>query len=458
MAEDRSATAAGTCAEARLPLSVEQRGYLGLGRRGYGTVAVCSEVTGPLRIDALTGAVLQVIGRHEPLRMRLRDDNDGVSQVFLPPGQVPASWTVLPVSDGSELDRHLVEELDPERDGALRLLVLRETEEHAYVLALLDHLACDGWGSRIFLRELWQAYRAIGSGEVPDLPPLTRAYSDHISAQQARLARSWRARDYWEAQAERFAQSATGLPPPQGRAEEGAGRADLAATVPRAIVERATELASTLRLSPNVLPLGSLMLAAWSMTKADSIGISFIYAGRDMPGVQPLIGVFHRHVPLLVERAAEGDLAQFLNGLSQATLDAVRLSRAPYSAGDFYASVRERRTDPVVDVLYNQIPVVFGARSSGRALRLDARTSVDFPGVHFRPARWSPYQEPRVRIMVGGTDPPVLRLIFNQGNVAEDQARCLFDRMVAILGAMEAGAKNCPVPQFVDAAISQRGV
>jgi hypothetical protein len=440
-------------AEERVPLSLEQRDYLGLGRTGYGTIAACSRVTGPLRVDALTDAVAEVISRHEPLRMRLRYDDDDVSQVFLSPPQVPTGWTVQPLSGHAELDRYLAADLDRARDGALRLMVLADTEERAYVLVLADHLACDGWGSQLFLRELWLAYRSIADGRAPELPSLTRTYSDFVRAQQALARRSKASHGYWEAMAGRFAGSATGLARPCGAAEDGAGRADLKIVVPRHTIEQVRALARVLSVSPNTLPIGSLVLAASSMAEADSVGISFAYAGRDLPGVQQLIGVFHRRVPLLVERIAAGDLGQFLTGLAGTTFDAIRRSRAPYSAAEFDSAVGAGRAEPAVDVLYNQIPAVFGSPGHGESLPVQSGTVIDFPKVHFRPVRWRSYREPRLRIVAGGGEQPVLQLIFNQGLVAADEARRLADRMVAILGAMSPDLAHCPVPRFVQSAI-----
>ena len=442
----------------RVPLSLEQRDYLGLGRTGYGTIAACSRVTGPLQIGALTDAVAEVISRHEPLRMRLRYDDDDVTQEFLSPPQVPARWTELPLSGYAELDRYLVADLDRARDGALRLMVLAEAEERAFVVVLADHLACDGWSSQIFLRELWQAYRSIAAGQAPQLPSLTRTYSDFIRAQQALAARSKASRGYWEAMAGRFARSATGLARPHGSAEDGAGRADLKIVVPRETVERVRELARLLGVSPNTLPLGSLVLAASSMAESDSVGISFAYAGRDLPGVQQLIGVFHRRVPLLVERTADGDLGQFLTTLARTTFDAIRRSRAPYSAAAFDSAVGAARAEPAVDVLYNQIPAVFGSAWRGESLPVQSQTVIDFPKVHFRPARWQSYREPRLRIIAGGGERPVLQVIFNTGLVDADEARALADRMAAVLGAMSPEAAHCPVASFVQSAMEARHV
>jgi hypothetical protein len=452
---NKSATlASATAAPVRLPLSLEQQGYLGLGRSGYGTIASCSEVTGRLRIGALTDAVREVIGRHEPLRMRLQRDAGEVSQVFLEPGAVRADWTQADIDDDSNLDDYLMADLVPDRDGAVRLLILNDSEDHAYALALIDHLACDGWSSRLFLGELWHAYRAITAGRGPGLPPISGSYSGFIDRQRAMAKRSERNRGYWEAHAERFACAATGLPQASGPARDGLGRADIVAVANRHGVERARELARALGVSPNTLPLAALVLAAASLADSDTVGISFAYAGRDRQDLHPLIGVFHRRVPLLADQVTAGSLGDFVTGLSRSVLDALRHSRAPYSASEFDAAVQGHRDRPLVDVLYNQVSEFFGQPSGRGSVGVGDDTEVSFPGTHFRPARWHSYQESRLRLVVAGGTRPAMRLIFNEGLVAETQARLLLDRTLAIVESMSPAVAGSPTSRFVSSAIA----
>ena len=334
-----------------------------------------------MRTDVLTKAVREVVARHEPLRMRLRHDEEGTGQVFVGAEAVRADWEEVALTSPAELDRYLSAPLDSGH-GAMRLLMLRDGEDHAYPLALLNHLACDGWGTRVFLRELWLAYRAIAADRSPDLPPIARTYSDHIRDQQAVAQRSGHRRGYWAAQADRFAQAATGLPEPQGPAANGVGRADIVRVFRGEPVKRALELARVLGVSPNTLPLAGLALAAASLADSDCAAISFIYSGRDTPAVQPLVGVFHRPVGLPVEVSGES-LGTFLVGVSRSVFDALRHSRAPYSAGRRVRCRRAtRRESPLVNVLYNQVAGFFGQATEGKPLRVDDQATVTFPGAH----------------------------------------------------------------------------
>ena len=446
------ATAGPASAEA-LPLSYEQRDYFGLERHGYGAIPACACITGPLDTGALTAAAQQVIDRHEPLRMRLRVAQADVSQTFDAPGARPAVWVAAPGEGPGQLEACLSTDLNRDREGAVRLQLLREGPDRTVALAMVDHMACDAWGARVFLRELWTTYRAIAGGQTPALPPLTYQYSDHIGMQQARAASPSRAAEqYWRGYAQRYAASASGLRR-LGPPEPAAGRADLCAVLPASSVQRARELAHHLGVSVNSLPLACLVLAAWSMGNADSIGVSFIYAGREAARTRPLVGAFHRTLPLLAPDISATSVAGFVTAVSAAMMQAMRLSRAPYSARGFDAAVSAHRQASDVGILYNQIPTALGKPLSSEPLALGDQTTVEFPTPHFWPCRWHHYAEPRLRVVMGGGSSPTMRVIFNEASVAEEDARAILTRVGAFLGAIGDDTPQAPVPAFVDSAL-----
>jgi hypothetical protein len=436
-----------------IPLSLEQRDYLSLDRDGYGAIAVCSQLAGPVSVPVLTSAARYVMGRHEPLRMHLHDSTDGVGQLFAPPELIEAEWELPDWAPGA-LERQLVAGPDAARPGAVHLYLFREDDRRGSALAFLDHLACDGWGAHLFSRELWTAYRAMIRGGIPDLPLLTSTYSDNVRAQQSAAQRSSHLSAYWEALAPDFAQAATGLHA-RGPAVPGAGRADIATTVRHEHVEEARQLAQSVGIPVNTIPLACVVLAAWSMANSDALGLSIAFAGRERPGTRDLIGVFHRRVALLVKGIPDDDLARFLTRLAGNVLTALRFSRAPYSASRFDKTIRAFRDSPSIDLLYNQVTADFGRARAQGPRQIDEHTTAEPIAAHFWPGRWQSYQEPRVRLIVGGGASPDLRVVFNQGCVAEGEARCLLQRTVAILGGMTAAAVERRVRDVVTAALHE---
>jgi Condensation domain len=438
------------------PLSFEQRDYLSRGHTGFGTIAACTEISGPIDFQLLTRAAQYVVGRNQPLRMRLTRTPEGLRQAFADPDLVDVGWVNLTVTARTDIYRHASEKLEAQENMPLKLKFLREDENRAYVVALLDHLACDGWSSYLFLEQLWNAYRVVVRGEKPDPRPMRYEYSDYVLDQKRSSSRrSGSAGSYWLDCAERFASSDSGLRS-HGPAVADGGRADLVGEIERKSVAAARRLADSLGLSPNIIPLGCIALAAWSMGESDSVGLSFIYAGRDNPRTRSMLGLFRRYVAIVAEEIQGGTVTSFLGGLSKTTLDAVLRSRPPYLAGEFEAAVERLRGRPAVDILYNQVDQVFGEDQIGKVSQVDVRTITEALGdPHFSPGRWRGFSEGRLRLVLSGGERPLLQAIFNEGCIAESDARCLLERAVALIEGMRPEAAQRPVREFVRVALGE---
>jgi hypothetical protein len=436
-----------------LGLSAEQQDYLGLGRRGYGAIPACSMVEGELDADLLKVAVATVVNRHEPLRMRLVTVGGEVRQSFAAPDEpLRVDWFDGDVSKARDpLDTALhtdVRGVDDDDPVPLRMHMLRCGEDQTLVLALLNHLAADGWGSYLFNRELWSSYRALRTGRPADLPELTETYTDHILAQQNISPRRLRVvQEHWTGVATRYVRASNGLGvagPKQGR-----GRADLIHQVGTQEVAGVIALAESLGLSANTVPLTCLLLAAWSLEQGDALALSFIYSGRDRPGLHPLVGVFHRHVPLVVDNVGTDDLGTLLHRVAALVVEGVRCSRPPYTRRFFNELVSAQGPAPSLRLLYNQVDRDFGQPRPGAAQEWNERGNARFVDSHFWPNRWAGYGESTLRVVVSGGVAPTLQAIYNDGFVAEARATALLERMAVLLGAMRPDRASQPVAEFV---------
>jgi hypothetical protein len=437
------------------PLSFEQSDYLSREYSGFGTIAACSKVKGAIDAGLLAEAARYVVARHEPLRMRLLRRPDGLRQVFADPGMVDTKWLNLSMTDPGQLYVHAAEKLDPERNGPVYLKFLHQDDEQAYLIALLDHLACDGWSAYLFVRELWGTYRIMACGEPPDMSPVRFSYSDYILGQQRLSDRRLNdAQSFWGAHALSFAESDSGLWI-QGPASDLGGRADLVAVIEPGCVETARLFARALSLSPNVIPLACIILASWSMTDSDCVGVSFIYGGRDNPRTRFLIGLFRRYVAVVAQDISRGTVADFLASLAKTVFEAIWWSRAPYSSHEFEARVARHRSKPMVDILYNQIDPIFGEGRLGDVQQLGEEAIAEIvESPHFSADRWRGFNEQRLRLVLGGGGRPTMQAIFNEGCVTGSDVNRLLGRTVALLGAMTTEVSDVPVGRFVRSALA----
>ena len=162
---------------------------------------------GPLSVESLRKALVEVVHRHDALRIAI--DLIGESQRVLPEVAV-----ALPLTDLSTL-------AEPEREAAIARIVDRETRspfdlaaaplwraeliretptEHRLVFTT-HHVVVDGWSSTVIFTDLAAIYSADRLGLAADLAPAA-SFRDFVSDQQSPAVRSETeaALEFWAAQ------------------------------------------------------------------------------------------------------------------------------------------------------------------------------------------------------------------------------------------------------------------
>ena len=173
----------------RLPLSFAQQRLWFLGQLDPESVEYNMPMPiwfdGELDTDALRAALDAIVERHEVLRTRLVEDEDGVAYQVIDPAR-PVQVPLVDVSgeaDPSAAARALIEAdgatpFDLSAGPLLRAQLLKVSDElHALALCV-HHVAFDGWSAGIFRRELGALYEAFKAGRAPALPPLPVQYAD----------------------------------------------------------------------------------------------------------------------------------------------------------------------------------------------------------------------------------------------------------------------------------------
>lgn len=145
---------------------------------------------GPLDIEALQGALDQLLIRHESLRTSFQF-HEGLLQQRIHPSISPAlTRTFLP--EASTQDRCLWEHRNRRFNLAtgplIRALLIEEADEVHFFQMTIHHIASDGWSASILYRELSALYDAFSSGRQLDLPPLPIQVADFSVWQQQLLS------------------------------------------------------------------------------------------------------------------------------------------------------------------------------------------------------------------------------------------------------------------------------
>ncbi|MFF4169351.1 amino acid adenylation domain-containing protein [Streptomyces sp. NPDC001744] len=327
-----------------LPLSFAQRRLWFLNRaEGSGdtyNVPLVLDLEGPLDTEALSGALGDVVARHESLRTVLAT-HDGVARQVVSDARAAASLVPLAVETPPGDAR-----ADDWADRAVRRLAsapfdlstdlpvragLFATGPDRHVLAVvLHHVGADGWSLAPFCRDLGAAYRARTTGGTPDWPALRVQYADYTLWQRELLGddddpESLAARQlaFWR-DALRGAPDLLRLPLDRPRPAVPGHRGDAVPfELPAAVYARLGRLARETGCTPFMVLQAALAVTLHAHGAGTDIPLGTAVAGRTDEALDDLVGFFVNTVVLrtdltgdptfrdLLRRVAEFDLAAF---------------------------------------------------------------------------------------------------------------------------------------------------
>ncbi len=314
---------------------------------------------GPLNVDALSGALTELVERHEVLRTRLVADPDGEPYQVIdpPPAHVPVSLVdVSAEPDPRAAASRLVSAearvaIDLATGPLVRASVARiSPDEHLVVLAA-HHVVSDEWSGRIVRRELPALYAGA------DLPDLPVQYADFAVWQ-----RQWLSGDvldsqlaYWQATLADVPvlELPTDRPRPQIRSSAGAV---LAFTVPAEVADGLRALARTTNASMFMVVLSAYAILLSRYSGQPDVVVGVPIAGRNRAETEDLIGFFVNTLVLRTDLSGDPDFTELLGRVRERTLAAYAHQDLPFEQlVDALGVDRDRSRTPVFQVLFNYI-------------------------------------------------------------------------------------------------------
>ncbi|MDX3192680.1 amino acid adenylation domain-containing protein [Streptomyces sp. MN03-5084-2B] len=304
-----------------------------------------------------------VVARQEALRTAVRLGPDGLVQVVR--AEVPIEpevhdLRVLP--DAEEFASRLGEELARQPiplDGAplWRLQLCRLGDADWLVTFVVHHAVFDAASVPVFDREFSEACDAVLEGREPRLPELPIHYADYAVWQRGQLTSTREQLAYWR---ERLA----GLPPvhalptdrPRPAALDFAGdQIDFA--LPAGLPGRVRELARELAVSPFMVLLAGHAALVARLSRQDDVVIGVPLAGRDLPELAPLIGMFVNQVAIRLDCSGEPSTAELAGRVRDAVLDAIEHGQVPFQVvADEVRGERDPAVQPLYQLGFNHIP------------------------------------------------------------------------------------------------------
>ncbi|MEU4639497.1 non-ribosomal peptide synthase/polyketide synthase [Micromonospora sp. NPDC023814] len=173
------------------------------------SIPMVLRLRGDLDRDALLAALRDVVVRHESLRTLFPEADGEPRQLILDPARA-AGMVALPLAEpgpggvAAEVQALIRRGFRLAEELPLRAVLLATGPGEHVLVAVLHHIAGDGWSMRPLARDLALAYTARRDDRVADLPALPVQYADYAAWQREWLGDEddpdspiARQRDYW---------------------------------------------------------------------------------------------------------------------------------------------------------------------------------------------------------------------------------------------------------------------
>ncbi|WP_141245065.1 non-ribosomal peptide synthetase, partial [Mycobacterium avium] len=298
---------------------------------------------GRLDIGALGVALHDVVTRHESLRTVFAPTDGTPAQVVLPPDRADIGWQVIDASGWSpaRLDdvirdtaRHT---FDLAAEIPLRALLLRCGDEEHLLVAVVHHIAADGWSLTPLVRDLARAYASRSAGRVPDWVPLPVQYVDYTLWQRAQfgdlddphslIAGQLR---YWESalagMPERL-ELPTDRPYPVVADFRGAS---VAVEWPAQLQQQISRLARAHNATSFMVVQAALAVLLAKVSASSDVAVGFPIAGRRDPALDDVVGFFVNTLVLRVDVSGDPTVAELVARVRQRSLAAYEHQDVPF--------------------------------------------------------------------------------------------------------------------------------
>ena len=416
------------------------------GRSPVYNMAVALRLGGRLDADALGAALADVVGRHESLRTVFPAPEGIPGQLVVPAERADFGWQVVDATGwsagqlGEAIGATVRYSFDLQTEIPLQARLFRVAEDDHVLVAVVHHIAADGWSIAPLVRDLAVAYASRCAGQVPGWAPLAVQYVDYTLWQRAQLGDLDDSHSpiagqlaYWEdalaGMPERL-QLPTDRPYPPVADYRGAS---VAVDWPAQLQQQVRGVAREHNATSFMVMQAALAVLLSKISASPEMAVGFPIAGRGDPALDELVGFFVNTLVLRVDLAGDPTFAQLLAQVRRRSLAAYEHQDVPFEVlVERLNPTRSLTHHPLVQVLLawqNNEPATLSLGDL-QATPLPADTQTARMDLTFSLAeRWTEAGEPAG---IGGavefrTD------VFDPASI-----QTLIERLARVLGAMTA--------------------
>ncbi|GFG96177.1 hypothetical protein MTIM_20560 [Mycobacterium timonense] len=306
-------------------------------------MAAALRMHGRLDTHALGAALADVVARHESLRTVFAAPDGTPQQVVIPAEQADLSWRTVDARRWSAgrlreaIDIAAAETFDLATQIPLRASLFRVAEDEHVLVAVVHHIAADGWSLRPLVRDLGMAYAGRCAGRAPDWEPLPVQYVDYTLWQRDQFgeladsgSRIAAQLAYWQealaGMPERL-QLPTDRPYPQIADQRGSAvEVDWPADLQQQVAGLAREYNST----SFMVVQAALAVLLSKISASTDVAVGFPIAGRRDPALDELVGFFVNTLVLRVDLSGDPSFTDLLARVRARSLEAFEHQDVPF--------------------------------------------------------------------------------------------------------------------------------
>lgn len=344
---------------------------------------------GVLNREALEKSLQKIVNRHEPLRTAFPVSNGEPWQSILPQCAFTLAYTNVNGSTVRLEDiarKVATEPFDLSQAPLFRAHLLR-VDAHDHLLAItMHHIVSDGWSRGVLMRELTACYRAYCNGGEPELPALSRSFSDIVLAQGDWLqgAECARQRAYWQKRLDDLKQ--LDLPTDRSRhSTVDMASATVSRVIPVEVSSKISALANRLGTTAFIVLAAAFKLLLHRYCGQHDLPICVPVAGRADAEAAQLIGLFTNTLVLRSKLEPSMTFPEWVACVQEQFSDALEHQDFPFPMlAETLGMNRDARQNPLSQVMFQ---LQSGGYQQQNAENVDF--GVEGLSVHQQPSRLS---------------------------------------------------------------------
>ena len=348
-------------------------------------IALGWRIDGLLDQAVMRAAIEEIVRRHEALRSTFRMSGGELVQVIERGTSFSFDVVEAPLEDelGDGGRRALAQlagqAFDLETGPLMRVLIVRKSARHHFLLLALHHIATDGWSMGVLAGELNKLYKAFSQGLASPLQELPVQYADYAVWQREWLQGEALERQltYWKAALEGASpllELPLDRPRPVTMTRRGAA-VDL--ELDASMVEGLRQLCRQAQVTAFMALAAVFNVLLSRYSRQDDVCIGYAVAGRRRKELEGLIGFFVNTLVLRTKVDCEQDFNGLLEQVRDAVLDADVHQDLPFEKlVEELHPERSLNHSPLFQVMF--------------ALDCVVEEAWDIPGLKFTPLRNPP--------------------------------------------------------------------